>query len=637
MKQPAGIQDLFRLSILENPQLSPDGASVLFVRRQLVEDRYTSQLFVQRLEEPEAVQWTFGSGTVSFPVWSQDGKQVAFIYRYPDEKQARICKIAADGGGIQEIQTLSAGAGSLRWTASDSELILTVTQLADEPDEKPNALQVDTLDYKSDKAGLHDGSYTQLAAMDPLTGKWTALTDSAVDKTLLDVSSDGSQMLFVANERGDGTQGSDVHLLDRKSGRTRVIVQGSYNSASFSPDEVHAALIGHDQTHRGAGQSHVSFYNMKEEKLITTVSSMDRSFTDTMIGDIRGPAADQRPVWTSQNAVCVPVSSWGNVNLVNVSFSGRIDYVTTGNHHVFDAAFHKDSGVMVAGISTPVCPGELFIVNEQRLSQLTSFQEGWKEQTALLSPEELTFERDGFQLQGWVLIPEQADGRGLLHIHGGPHAMYGNTFFHEMQVLAAEGTSVLFMNPRGSHGYGQSFVNAVRGNYGGGDFDDLMMFTDETLSKFPHIETGRLGVTGGSYGGFMTNWIVSHTNRFRAAATLRCISNWISFYGVSDIGYFFTDWEHGTVPPEGIDELWRISPLKYAEHIETPLLIMHGEEDLRCPMEQAEQLYIHLKRRNHPVSFIRFPQSNHELSRSGHPRLRRQRLTYLRDWFQEQL
>ncbi|WP_444685091.1 prolyl oligopeptidase family serine peptidase [Alkalicoccus luteus] len=637
MKQPAGIQDLFRLSIVENPQLSPDGTSVLFVRRQLLDDRYASQLFVQRLDEPEAVQWTFGPGTVSFPAWSHDGKQIAFIYRKPDEKAARLCIIAADGGGIQEILTFPAGAGPLMWTAESKELIAAVMEETAEQDDTPNARSITTLDYKSDKAGMHEGTYTQLMSSDPLTGEWTSLTASAADKSLLDVSKDGTRILYTANERGDGTQGSDLYILDRQTGQSDKIAHGSYSSASFSPDEHYVAFIGHDQTHRGAGQSHVSFYDLHARKLVTTVSSLDRSFSDTMIGDIRGPAADQRPIWTHQDTVCVPVSSWGSVNMKTVSMSGEIAAVTTGSHHVFDASYHDHSGLMVVGVSTPMCPGELYLIREGELQPLTSLQQSWKDQVELLSPEEITFKRDGYELQGWVLSPEHADGRGLLHIHGGPHAMYGNTFFHEMQILAAEGTSVFYMNPRGSHGYGQDFVNAVRGDYGGGDFDDLMMFTDETLSKYSSIDSNRLGVTGGSYGGFMTNWIVAHSDRFKAAATLRCISNWISFYGVSDIGYFFTDWEHGTVPPEGVDELWRISPLKYANNIQTPLLIMHGEEDLRCPMEQAEQLYINLKRQNKPVSFVRFPNSNHELSRSGHPRLRRQRLTYLRDWFHEQL
>ena len=258
-------------------------------------------------------------------------------------------------------------------------------------------------------------------------------------------------------------------------------------------------------------------------------------------------------------------------------------------------------------------------------------------QRELSSPEAIEFEgADGWKVNGWIMKPiGYEEGKKyplILEIHGGPHAMYGNTYFNEFQILAAEGFAVLYVNPRGSHGYGQKFVNAVRGDYGGNDYQDLMCAVDYALDNFDYIDSERLGVTGGSYGGFMTNWIVGHTNRFKAAVTQRSISNWISFYGVSDIGYYFTDWQILADLNE-IEKLWDHSPLKYVDHVETPLLILHGENDFRCPIEQAEQLFIALKHRKKETKFVRFPESNHELSRSGKPALRINRLEYIRDWF----
>jgi len=215
--------------------------------------------------------------------------------------------------------------------------------------------------------------------------------------------------------------------------------------------------------------------------------------------------------------------------------------------------------------------------------------------------------------------------------------MYGNTFFHELQLLAARGYAVFYSNPRGSHGYGQSFVDACRGDYGGMDYEDILSFTDAVVESHPWIDENRLGVTGGSYGGFMTNWIIGHTNRFKAAATLRCISNWISFYGVSDIGYFFTEWEIGTDVLKDPDKLWQHSPLRYVNQMETPLLIIHGEKDFRCPIEQSEQLFVALKHRGQEPRFVRFPEANHELSRSGPPHLRFARLEELTNWFEKHL
>lgn len=215
--------------------------------------------------------------------------------------------------------------------------------------------------------------------------------------------------------------------------------------------------------------------------------------------------------------------------------------------------------------------------------------------------------------------------------------MYGNSFMHEFQLLAAKGYAVLYTNPRGSQGYGQAFVNGCRGDYGGGDYEDLMAGVDAALKTYGFIDEERLLVTGGSYGGFMTNWIVGKTDRFKAAVTQRSISNWQSFYGVSDIGYFFTKWEVGSDLDENPDKLWHHSPLNYVDQIETPLLILHSENDLRCPIEQGEQLYVALKHRQKKTMFVRFPDSDHNLSRSGHPELRVERLKHIAGWFDTHL
>ena len=224
----------------------------------------------------------------------------------------------------------------------------------------------------------------------------------------------------------------------------------------------------------------------------------------------------------------------------------------------------------------------------------------------------------------------------VVNIHGGPHTFYANTFFHEMQVFASLGYAVLYVNPRGSHSYSQEFVDAVRGDYGNGDYKDIMAAVDFILEKHDFIDEDNLFVTGGSYGGFMTNWIVGHTNRFKAAVTQRSISNWISFRGVSDIGYYFTDWQI-KAGIDDLDTLWKHSPLKYVDDVETPLLILHSEYDFRCPIEQAEQLYTELKYREKETQFVRFKEADHNLSRTGAPHLRVARLEYMTNWFNKYL
>ncbi|MGG1571699.1 alpha/beta hydrolase family protein [Fictibacillus sp. NRS-1165] len=195
----------------------------------------------------------------------------------------------------------------------------------------------------------------------------------------------------------------------------------------------------------------------------------------------------------------------------------------------------------------------------------------------------------------------------------------------------------MYSNPRGSFGYGQEFVKACMGDYGGGDYRDLMSALDHALEHYDFIDPEQLVVTGGSYGGFMTNWIIGHTSRFKAAVTQRSISNWLSFYGVSDIGFYFTKWEIGNHLYEDPEKVWHHSPLRLSSRMETPLLILHGEEDYRCPVEQAEQLFIALKQQDKTVKFVRFPKADHNLSRNGDPGLRVARLQYIVNWFDEQL
>lgn len=292
-------------------------------------------------------------------------------------------------------------------------------------------------------------------------------------------------------------------------------------------------------------------------------------------------------------------------------------------------------------ISTPTHPGDLYTLNLEtgETQQITNINKKFAETHAFSEAEPLQIvSRDGWELHGWLMKPQGfKEGEKypmVVEIHGGPHAMYANSYFHEFQTLASNGFAVLFINPRGSHGYGQQFVDAVRGDYGGKDYEDIMDAVDYTIETFDFIDASRLGVTGGSYGGFMTNWIVGHTDRFKAAVTQRSISNWISFYGVSDIGYYFTDWQI-KADLNDIETLWKHSPLAYVNNIQTPLLILHGEKDYRCPIEQAEQLFIALKVQKKETKFVRFPESNHELSRSGKPALRIERLNYINNWFLE--
>ena len=272
-----------------------------------------------------------------------------------------------------------------------------------------------------------------------------------------------------------------------------------------------------------------------------------------------------------------------------------------------------------------------------KLHQVSHFNEDILKNTYVAKPNKMTIKSQGYDIDGWVLLPKDYDRTkkypAILDIHGGPKTAYGEVFYHEMQAWANMGYFVFFCNPYGSDGKGNEFGD-LRGKYGTTDYLNIMDFTDRVLAAYPQIDKEKVAVTGGSYGGFMTNWIIGHTDRFVAAATQRSISNWISFYGISDIGIMFgTDQCAATVfTPEGVEKMWNASPLKYVANMKTPTLFIHSDQDYRCPIAEGYQLYTALKDKGVDSRMCVFHGENHELSRGGKPLHRLRRLTEITDW-----
>ena len=252
--------------------------------------------------------------------------------------------------------------------------------------------------------------------------------------------------------------------------------------------------------------------------------------------------------------------------------------------------------------------------------------------------ERVSFRFQDYDLDGWVLKPMDYDPSksypGILDIHGGPKVAFGETFYHEMQAWASRGYFVFFCNPVGSDGRGNDFM-FMRGKYATVDYDSLMTFVDTVLEKYPQIDQSRLAVTGGSYGGYMTNWIITHNHRFACAASQRSISNWLSFYGYSDLGYNFNVDQMNTTIFEGADKMWNVSPMKYAANIQTPTLFIHSDEDYRCPLAEGLQIYTSMVDRGIPTRMCIFKGENHELSRSGRPKHRMRRLNEITAWIEK--
>ncbi|HXM57081.1 MAG TPA: S9 family peptidase, partial [Candidatus Dormibacteraeota bacterium] len=247
---------------------------------------------------------------------------------------------------------------------------------------------------------------------------------------------------------------------------------------------------------------------------------------------------------------------------------------------------------------------------------------------------------DGLEIEGWLMRPPGFDPARrhplVMEIHGGPHSQYGWAFFHEFQVLAGQGFLVFVTNPRGSDGYGEAFRMAVVRDWGGRDYGDLMGALDQLIAATGFVDESRMGVGGGSYGGFMTNWVIGHTDRFAAAVTMRSISNLVSEFAQHDI-VLWGELEMGPRPWPDADELWQRSPIRYVQQMRTPLLIVHSDMDLRCAFSQAEELFGALRLLDREVEMVRFPGESHDLSRGGRPDRRVERLRRIAGWYERHL
>nr|WP_239540950.1 S9 family peptidase [Pullulanibacillus pueri] len=329
----------------------------------------------------------------------------------------------------------------------------------------------------------------------------------------------------------------------------------------------------------------------------------------------------------------------GNCFLKQVNLKGEVSDVLSPENSVI-TSFDQNKERITFVKATPLSPGDIYLFSEEKTTPLTDHNQKLLESLLLAQPEHFSYTgAEGWEIEGWILLPPhspktKASIPVVLQIHGGPHTAYGNAFHHEFQCIAAEGYAVVYTNPRGSQGYGRAFTAACIGDWGKKDQEDILLGLDYALKHYQQLDPERQYVTGGSYGGFMTNTIITCTNRFKAAVTQRCISNMYSFFGTSDIGYFFAKGQLGEADLwKDEDAVLEVSPIRHARNVTTPTCIIHSEEDLRCPIEQAEQWYVALRRLGVDTRFVRFKGENHELSRSGKPKNRLTRLSEIIDWF----
>ncbi len=669
MPRPLVKEDLLKLKFVSAPELSPCGERVAFVLTHIDEktEEYRSHIYMQPLPGGVLHKLTGGGKIESAPKFSPDGKRLAFVSDRSGDKQVFILDLEL-GGEARQVTTMRFGAAAPTWSP-DGQHIAFVSRFAqadsaldlekarsqqerDEDDKKrreePKVLNL--IKHKADEAmGLLDGRHSHIWVISAEGGKARCLTYGDFEHVDPCWSPCGHRLAFASNRDGDPEfkpYYADIYTVCVATGEIKRVTatEGPAGSPVWSPDGKSLAYMGHTGEFYSATLMRVWLVSADGGQPVNLTADFDRSVGDQTGSDCRYGASGEGLFFSScGEAVIFVASDRGDTHVYQVSLAARaVEQVTKGHHHVQGMSFSAESGKLVYCASTHMYPADLFLwVDGGAPERLTAVNQELLQDVLLSEPEEFWLQgADGWDVQGWLMKPTDFSPENkyplVLEIHGGPHTQYGCTFFMQFQLWANSGYGVLFTNPRGSHGYGQTFVNAVRGDYGGGDYRDLMRAVDWAVTM-PWVDSERLGVTGGSYGGFMTNWIVGHTRRFKSAITLRSISNWLSFYGVSDIGYTFTEYEILGNPWDNTELLLKHSPITYVKNIATPILILHAEQDMRCPIEQGEQFYVYLKKLGVKTRMVRFPGANHELSRSGKPKLRLARLKHLLEWFQETL
>jgi len=634
-------EDVYELTGVGDPRLSPDGRKVAFVvwRIDREANEYKGNIWLAPVDGSEAPrQLTFGSRRDTDPRWSPDGTSLAFTSnRIGDSMQLYVIAVLG-GGEARKLTDLKEDVKQAAWSPDGSRIAFASRVRADyydEADEKKRPpRRITRLFYKLDNEGWIGDRPSHLFVV-PADGSGEPLqiTSGEFQDAKPAWSPDGKRLAFVSgrHEEWDIVPAEDAYVVDAGGGEPAVLTatDGICGGPSWSPDGARIAFlytpgVFDDPRH---GQVAVIDARGGKPKLLTT--SLDRNCSS--YPELR------EPVWHGDDLLFV-AEDGGNTHVygVRADGSGTPELVVGGD--VWVAGFDAAAGTIVHVASTPTSLAELYSGEKQ----LTDVGKAFAAGRELRTPERFTaVSPDGTEVEAWIVRPAGFQkGKKyplLLNIHGGPFTQYGNKFFDEFQVYAGAGYGVVYSNPRGSSGYSEEWGRAIKGPVEGGpgwgtvDYEDVMAVLDEALKRFDFVDSDRLGVMGGSYGGYMTSWIVGHTDRFQVAVSERAVNDVLGEGGSSDISIWWkaVTGAHYWEEPEAMRKL---SPATYAKDITTPLLILHSENDLRCPVGQGEDLFTRLRAMKREVEFVRFPAEGHELSRSGSPFHRVKRFEIILDW-----
>jgi dipeptidyl aminopeptidase/acylaminoacyl peptidase len=665
-------KDLFAFTWIADPQLSSDGSTVAFVRVTVneKENRYETSLFTVPASGGEAPRRLTAGIRDTSPRWSPDGTRIVFV-RAPEKdakpQPAQLYLLQMNGGEARAITEAASGASNPVWSPDGKTIAFTSSTDDSKTIEAPVAGE-----HKSDVEvvtravyrangnpkwvdNTHHAHVFTIAA-DGSQKAPKQLTEGEFDEGGLEWAPDGSTIYFTSTRVAEpyyDESGAEVYAVPAAGGAITKIaaIAGDINSLSVSPDGKRIAFVGELRGTPIRSYSQPDLF-VADARPNSTPRNLTANYDYDVMGGIGGDQAaprgrNRKPiVWTKdQHSLIVVSAEKGSANLKRVAIAtGAVEPITDGLQDVVAYSATPDATKIAATLSTQTNIGDIAMLDTARKlppTLVTHVNDGLFKDIRQSEPEEIWYKSfDGKNVQGWILKPPDFDASKkyplILEIHGGPHGAYGNTYTHEFQWMAAKGYVVLFTNPRGSTSYGQDFGNIIQFHYPGDDYKDLMAGVDEVLKK-GYVDANRLGVTGGSGGGLLTNWTITQTQRFKAAVAQRDIADWYGFWFTADFTLFQPTWFR-KAPWEDPQDFAARSPITHVANVTTPTMYVLGDQDYRTPpADGGEMMFRALKYRKIPTVMVRFPRETHELSRSGEPWHRVERLEHIVGWMDQWL
>ena len=639
---------VYKLRGVGDPSLSPDGTRLAYtkswVEEQSLESR--SRIMMMDLATGQAQEFTQGTKDGA-PKFSPSGGLLGFL-RSNDQGRRQLWLMAADGGEARRLTTDPGAVADFAWSPSGDRIVYSADVNPDPPKEPekesiPRVTVVKRIRYRYDTLGWRGDSHFHLfitgtngSGVQPLTsGDWDDLAPAW--------SPDGSQIAFISGRRDDRDLQAltELYVVPAEGGDPVLWSEGlsGVGAIAWSPDGQRLVVA--------ASEEPGGLVVWQSWLYILEPGKPPKQLTDDSVKPNVGfppinPAPELR--WTNDGRILFLGERRGETFLYQVpDIGGEASPLTDGGGQISALALDAQATKGVVLSSSPSSPGDLHridLTSHNNSSQLTDLNQDFLSQNPPASMEKFSFERGGLDIECRLWRPPEFDPAQhyplVLDVHGGPNGAFYDSFAPVQQVLATAGYLVLAVNPRGSSTYGNDFMKAVLGDWGGEDYLDLMAAVDLVADR-PYVDSTRLGVHGYSYGGFMASWIIGHTGRFKAAVVGAPCIDLFSMYGTSDIGVSFGEVQWGGSLADAAPELIKHSPISYAGNVTAPVLLLHGEADARCPIGQSEEYFVVLKRLGKEVEFVRFPGCSHLFTRLGHPKMREEYLSRTLGWFEKHL